>query len=219
MWVYLYQSWTEKELKNAYIGEYEFVTKYQEVEYIQSSWTQYIDTWFTPNSTSKVIFKISNFTINSSTQYIYWTYSTRWNNMFSLLWNSTWQWWTNWELCFWSTQYSLTSWNLWNWWTHTWEVSSNWFYLDWTKIVSVSWTFSWANSMTLFAWHMNTNIWFHKGSFKLYYFKIYENWTLVRDFVPCYRKSDSVIWLYDLVNSVFYTNAGTWTFTKWADVN
>lgn len=208
----------EHTLKNAYIGWY-LPSTYQEVEYIQSSWTQYIDTLFTPNSTSKVIFKISNFTINSSNQYLFCTYSTRWNNMFALLWNSTRQWWTNWNLFFWSTGYWLQSWNIWNGWMHTAELSSNWFYVDWTLIQTVSWTFSWANSIALFTWHNNTSIWYDNGSFKLYYFQIYESWTLVRDFVPCYRKSDSVIWLYDLVNSVFYTNSWSWTFTKWPDVN
>ena len=47
---------------------------------------------------------------------------------------------------------------------------------------------------------------------KIYYAKIWNNNTLVRDFIPCYRKSDNVIGLYDLVNNQFYTNAGTGTF-------
>lgn len=47
---------------------------------------------------------------------------------------------------------------------------------------------------------------------RIYYFKIYDNGTLIRDFVPCYRKADNVAGLYDLVNGVFYTNAGTGTF-------
>jgi hypothetical protein len=66
----------------------------------------------------------------------------------------------------------------------------------------------------------NTDSWVdsRKFSWKLWYFKISESWTLVRDFVPCYRKSDSVIWMYDLVGKQFYTNAGSWTFTKWPNV-
>ena len=51
------------------------------------------------------------------------------------------------------------------------------------------------------------------ASMKLYYFKAWSSWTLVREMIPCYRKSDSVIWLYDIVNDVFYTNAGSGTFT------
>ena len=39
-----------------------------------------------------------------------------------------------------------------------------------------------------------------------------------RDFVPCYRKADNVIGLYDLVYGTFYTNAGSGTFTKGQDV-
>lgn len=54
---------------------------------------------------------------------------------------------------------------------------------------------------------------------KLYSCKIYENNVLVRNFIPCYRKSDNVIGLFDTINQVFYTNAGTGTFLKGADIN
>lgn len=47
---------------------------------------------------------------------------------------------------------------------------------------------------------------------RLYSLKIYESDTQIRDFVPCYRKSDKAIGLYDLINSVFYVNSGSGTF-------
>ena len=50
------------------------------------------------------------------------------------------------------------------------------------------------------------------------YFKIYNNGTLVCDLVPCYRKSDGVIGMYDLVQRAFRTNIGTGTFTKGGNV-
>lgn len=53
---------------------------------------------------------------------------------------------------------------------------------------------------------------------RMYSAKLYDNGVLARDFVPCYRKADNVIGLYDLVNGVFYTNAGSGTFTKGGDV-
>ena len=53
---------------------------------------------------------------------------------------------------------------------------------------------------------------------KLYSCKIWNNNILVRDLIPCYRKSDNVIGMYDLVNGVFYTNAGTGTFLKGENV-
>ena len=42
--------------------------------------------------------------------------------------------------------------------------------------------------------------------------------SIVRDFVPCYRIADGEIGMYDLVNGVFYTNAGSGTFIKGEDV-
>ena len=52
------------------------------------------------------------------------------------------------------------------------------------------------------------------GKYKLYSMKMYNNGTLIRNFIPCYRNADSVIGLYDLVNDVFYTNQGTGTFSR-----
>lgn len=56
----------------------------------------------------------------------------------------------------------------------------------------------------------------HKA--KYYSYKIYNDDVLERDFVPCYRKADDVIGMYDIVNDVFYTNSGSGTFTKGNDV-
>lgn len=48
---------------------------------------------------------------------------------------------------------------------------------------------------------------------RLWNCKMYYNGNLVRDFIPCYRNSDNEVGLYDLVNNVFYTNQGTGVFT------
>ncbi len=54
---------------------------------------------------------------------------------------------------------------------------------------------------------------------KIYYFKwLDSNNELVQDLVPCYRKSDNEIGMYDLVSNTFYINAGTGTFIKGPDV-
>lgn len=54
-----------------------------------------------------------------------------------------------------------------------------------------------------------------------YRFKIWDDGTLVRDFIPVYRKSDNKPGLYDLVNGVFYSNEATSgsDFTAGPDVN
>ena len=49
------------------------------------------------------------------------------------------------------------------------------------------------------------------ASFKLYSCKIYDNETLVRDFLPCINLSGAV-GLYDLVEQEFYGNSGTGVF-------
>ena len=53
-----------------------------------------------------------------------------------------------------------------------------------------------------------------RNSIKIYNLKISENGILIRNFIPCYRKSDNEIGLYDIVNNVFYTNQGTEEFLK-----
>ncbi len=54
---------------------------------------------------------------------------------------------------------------------------------------------------------------------KIYSIKLYgNNNELIRNLIPCYRKSDDEVGLYDVVNNTFYTNAGTGTFSKGEDI-
>lgn len=49
---------------------------------------------------------------------------------------------------------------------------------------------------------------------RLYYCKIYENDNLVRNLVPCYRISGTVIGLFDTITQTFYTATGSGTLNK-----
>lgn len=61
------------------------------------------------------------------------------------------------------------------------------------------------------------NNWF--TSFTLYRCKIYNGSTVVKDLIPCYRKSDNEIGLYDLITENFYSNANSvGSFEKGDDV-
>lgn len=51
-----------------------------------------------------------------------------------------------------------------------------------------------------------------KASAKIFSFKMYSGETLIRDFIPCYRKSDSVSGFWDLVSKTFFTNSGSGEF-------
>ena len=55
------------------------------------------------------------------------------------------------------------------------------------------------------------------ASMKLYSLHIKQGGVLAYNFVPCYRKSDGVIGLYETVKQKFFTNSGTGTFTKGSD--
>lgn len=79
-------------------------------------------------------------------------------------------------------------------------------------------TSSQSNGYTLFAGRNSKNNMSSYASAKLYKATIQENGETIRDLVPCYRKIDNKPGLYDLVNDVFYTNAGTGEFNVGADV-
>jgi len=182
---------------------------YQEVEYIQSSWTQYIDTWINysncPTPLVELRFKTNDIYDNG----IIW------------FWNGSSKWWLFWcslnkfkftAQSTWPSDY-IDADDLW----HTFKNTSSSWNIDNGSSIST-------NATMWTSWY---NIWLFKAnnysltSSNLYisYCKIYSsNGVLMRNFVPCYRKSDWVIWLYDLANSQFYTNSWTGTFSKGNDV-
>lgn len=53
---------------------------------------------------------------------------------------------------------------------------------------------------------------------QVYSFKMYDDGVLVRDFIPCYRKSDSKVGLYDTVTRRFFTDWNGGNFTKGPDM-
>lgn len=216
-------------IKNIYIGTTQvrpvrwLPNTYQAVEYIQSSGTQYINTGYIPSNNTKIELSM-------------WWYSqtSAYSCLFGarLAWASSasaWKWFlvgreidgtpTVYAMFWWYYQNindSIFSYKDGN--KHIIELSQSWVYEDGTPKQSISSaTFTSPVNLVLFANNDNGTV-SEYSTMKIYYTKVYNSWSLVRDFIPCYRKSDSVIWLYDRVNNQFYTNAGTWTFTKWGDI-
>lgn len=91
------------------------------------------------------------------------------------------------------------------------EFSSNGVYTNLTTV----------NPMSIFAW-TNSNgtsgSYINKGA-RIYYLRFYNGDKLLGNFIPCYRKSDNEIGMYDTVSQTFYTNQGTGTFLKGEDVD
>ena len=65
--------------------------------------------------------------------------------------------------------------------------------------------------------HLNGSNAIQQCSMKLYSCQIYDNGTLIRDYIPCQTTSGE-IGLWDDANSKFYTNAGTGVFTAGPEV-
>ena len=57
----------------------------------------------------------------------------------------------------------------------------------------------------------------HKGKVKIYDLKFYEGDSIVRNFIPARRNSDNVLGMYDTVSGTFFTNDGTGTFVAGPD--
>lgn len=111
--------------------------------------------------------------------------------------------------------------NAWNYFTLTFKKGNLGFYNSTTGFTGTKATqgeYTMSNNLYLFAQNYNGAARFgglrRIGSFK-YYDKTN---TLICDLVPCYRKSDGVIGMYDRVRKIFLTNVGTGAFTKGANV-
>lgn len=204
------QNWVEKQVRP------DKMPWYQEVEYIQSSGTQWIDTLHQHTANSKVELKFSYQSMSTKYNLLFWSRSRYTvNDAFSIFIENS----SSIALTIWwkvitpASTLANTIYNI--------SFSKDYFIINWsTTTLNSSLTSYWYNDLLFnFMENWQSISWCNPISAKVYYCRIYEWSTLVRDFVPCYRKSDSVIGMYDLVNKQFYTNVGTWTFAKWPDVN
>ena len=97
------------------------------------------------------------------------------------------------------------------------KVDKDYMYVNGNKINSTAFGISGYTNGTLpmFLGEINNNGSKDGRSFvgNIYSFKVWNGNTLVRDFVPVVRKSDSVAGMYDRVEGKFYSNAGSGSFT------
>ena len=222
-------TWVNWEEKQIYPAS-RLPSAYQEVEWIQSSWSQYIDTGYRPTIYDTIETKFTTQASTSDTN-LYWS---RWNNYSYASWEDFTIWinTSSWKgiACHYpygwgDNQSTDTSWffrsdiiNT----PRVLKITPQYCYVDW----EIKYTFNVSRTSYtprynayLFWCKENGGTMYRVWRFKIYYFNISSNWTSQREFVPCYRKSDSVIWMYDLVNNQFYTNSWSGTFAKWPDVN
>ena len=197
-------------------------SEYQEVEYIQNergTKVSYINTGVVPNANTGIdmVYQALEY---SNSQYILGTRESAINYAMN---GSSSR--TDWDIRFdgltiysniertadkWRSKIKMTNGN------GTWEITN----LDvgTSKTISISnKTVTATLPLGLFCYNAtneaNIKTYVHYG-LRVYSCKLYDGETLIRDFVPCFRKSDDVVGMYDLVNNVFYTSASTGVFTK-----
>lgn len=178
---------------------------YTELEYIQSSGTQYIDTGFNPNQDTKIVTSVAflgsvgenvlgsrNSSSDATNRFGIITFSS--SSKIGSFFGST------------ATQaISLDSS------VHNYTLSKAGLSVDGTSYGGAYETnFSCTYPITLFAWNNGSNG-IVKNSSKIISCKIFSGEVLARDFIPC-KNPSGVIGLYDSVNNQFYQNAGTGTF-------
>ena len=183
--------------------------EYQEVEYIESDGTQYIDTGFVPNQNTE--FEVE-YELNKQGTYgiIFGGEQAYSNNAFHMYVSGSPK---KWDIGFgrfytYSIEVEFNK-------KIKYKINKTSYYFDNVEYTYISNpTFDNARAVYLFADNRSSVLLDVNAQKKIYKCSIKDNNTLVRNFIPCYRKSDNEIGMYDTVNKVFYTNQGTGTFLK-----
>lgn len=192
---------------------------YTELEYIESTGTQYINTNYLPNANTGIEVDFQ-FTDLSAQQRLYGTQTSTSNET-----TSTWVYYIN----------SKTKWayahidGVGNWINTNYDANDRKHNLKFNVIsgkiiiddgaynadIVGTVTQPSARPLYIMASNIKENA-DYKGQVRIYEFKIYENNTLVRDFIPVKDEND-VVCLYDTVTETYFYNQGTGTFIAGAE--
>lgn len=175
---------------------------YTKLQWIESSGTQYVDTRFTPDQDTGIEVDFQLNALNANNFIAGARYSTSSQN-YTILMNTE----NAWRYGYNTTVGSAGSADL-N--RHTIKTEKNKLYLDNTLAYTATYANFTANG-TAFIFAINAPT-ISYGKLRLYACKLYDNGTLVRDYVPA-KTVEGEVGLYDRVNDEFYRNAGTGSFT------
>lgn len=186
-------------------------SNYQSVEYLESTGTQYINTDYIPTIYTNMEIEFEYMGTDSTANWIplcgarsgtkstYFTYFILSNGSVITPNYGEYDPGTNSEIC--DLQLN-TKYNLKN-------IAGNFYLNGQLKSSTTKVLTSGTTPIYIFAIGYNTSVDNRKAHLKLYNFRLYEENQIVRNFIPCYRISDNVKGLYDLVEGHFYINQGT----------
>ena len=183
------------------------------VDYIESTGTQYVDTGFKPNNNTSIEMKVlipssqagnvvrffesrnnantvdgafGILSFDDSNKILQFRYDTAKNSD------------TNSQLAI-DTEYII-------------RTDKNKLYVnDTLKVEQTTSTFQLNYNLLLFGYQSPSDLHSNTGVYRLYYFKIYDNGVLIRDFKPC-KNTHGECCLYDAVSNRYFYNAGSGIF-------
>jgi hypothetical protein len=191
-------------------GVEEPVPEYEELSYIESTGIQYIDTGFKPNQNTRVVMDVQCL-IEGNNYFLFGARTNINNNDNTAL---------TYGFNAYNTFYRSHYYNGWKDFPISVKFTDR-FILDKDKnVITIGGSNSITHTYTAFQCAYNMYLFAANtagtagtfGKAKLYSCQIYDNGTLVRDFVPV-KRSDGVIGLYDKLNNVFYSSASDTDFT------
>ena len=193
-----------------FVKSYNLPSEYQQVEYIEGTGTQHFEIDFIPNSntSSKGKYQITD---ESQGRVLFGSRTNSAQNFYGFNWGG-------------GTPYKYYN----SFYTgglvanafvdeevHTFEKKKRELYVDDILINTHTYSSEWQSNLKLIVFACNTAGTIALWAFaRLFYLQVFDGDRLAIDLIPCYRKSDGEIGMYDLANGVFYTNEGTGTFLK-----
>lgn len=179
---------------------------YTEVEYIENENMAYIDSGFKPNQDTRMDMSMQMVTLTDGGRYISAGGSWAAANTIAFDYESNILHVKYANVGGWTTYSNITQ----DFDVHEYDYNKNEFYVDGSLVGSNTYeTYQIAYNLAIFAYLSYGSQGSSSEQFrgKMYWFKLYDDGTLIRDFVPCKRDSDSKYGAYDIVNDVFYPSA------------
>lgn len=180
----------------------------KELEYIESSGTEYIDTGFKPNQNTRVVMQFEPTAAYSSITAFFGVRdvaSATAPNQF-ILWNSGA---SALRSDYFGTNKTLSITNLLS--RKIVDKNKNTTSVDGVSVTNTASSGQCSNNMAIFAANSAGTVSLY-SRMRLYACRIYDNGVMIRDYIPVLNKS-GVACLYDKVNKQFYYNAGSGVFT------
>lgn len=184
--------------------------EYTQVDYIESSGTQYINTSFSPNQDTSVEMVLETLSLSRENHSLFGARQSSTVNHYGVVLGSA-----DGNIVYngYGQQSNYTNFRVSENTKYKFYKNKNNLYINDNLVFSDTYTTFTPNiNMMLLAMNQQNSATF-LSSMRVYSCKVYDGNTLVRDFIPCYRNSDNVVGLYDIVNDVFHTNQGTGTFS------